>query len=57
MLVGQGVGEGVGEPVGAAVGASVGSSAPLSYVGSNSTIELSNFEGLVLGCIEAKFCK
>ena len=29
------------------------------YVGSNSTIELlvSNFEGLVLGCIEAKFCK
>ena len=27
------------------------------YVDPNSTIELSNFEGLVLGCIEAKFCK
>ena len=29
----------------------------LAYVGSNSTIELSNFEGLILGCIKAKFCK
>ena len=28
-----------------------------SYVGSNSTISLSHFEGLVLGCIEAKFCR
>ena len=30
---------------------------PPAYVGANSTIQLSNFEGLVLGCIEAKFCK
>ena len=28
-----------------------------SYAGSNSIIWLSNFDGLVLGCIEAKFCK
>ena len=34
-----------------------GGTGSLSYVGSNSTIQLSNFEGLVLGCVEAKFCK
>ena len=28
-----------------------------AYVGSNSTIQLANFEGLVLGCIKAKFYK
>ena len=48
--------EGRGARGRAAAGSEASNARHLGWV-ADSTIELSNFEGFVLGCIEAKFCK